>query len=51
MWVNNFRTRGALRVGVAKGGIKTVRTPENMERDGEAMDATSRRYMISFLLS
>ncbi|PSN38982.1 hypothetical protein C0J52_11331 [Blattella germanica] len=31
-WFNNIRTRGTVRSVIARGGVHTVRTPENIRR-------------------
>jgi transposase len=37
-WVKNFRTTGSVRPGTARGGDRTVRTPENIERIRQAVE-------------
>uniref|UniRef100_A0A1B6DRD2 DUF4817 domain-containing protein n=1 Tax=Clastoptera arizonana TaxID=38151 RepID=A0A1B6DRD2_9HEMI len=44
-WVNNFQRTGSLRPGTARGN-RTVRTPENVERVGQAVEASPRRSAV-----
>lgn len=45
-WVNNFQRTGSLRPGTARGGERTVRTPENIERVRQAVEASPRRSAV-----
>jgi hypothetical protein len=45
-WVNSFQTTGSLRLGTARGGDLTVRTPENTERVRQAVEGSPRHLTV-----